>query len=168
MPKSAPPIGGPTTADRRLPAGHDPGGGGELALRNDAAQRARLRPRVERSRAPLDERDEHDRPEDDPVEQDQRGEASDGERTDGVGADHHPPTVPAVGCEPGRERQSANGSIRANATRPAFAAEPVNASTSSGYAIVVSCAPRPERSCPVWSSMKSRFRRRGTAVTSRR
>jgi hypothetical protein len=50
---------------------------------------------------------------------------------------------------------------------PAFAADPVTASTSSGYAIDVDCVPAFESSCPTWSSMKSRFRRRGAAVTRR-
>jgi hypothetical protein len=48
---------------------------------------------------------------------------------------------------------------------PAFAGEPVRARASSGYAIVVISEPMLETSRPDWSSMKSRFRRRGTVVT---
>lgn len=64
---------------------------------------------------------------------------------------------------PAGSAKSAQGRVRANETIPAFAADPVTASTSSGYAIDVDCVPVSESSCPIWSSMKSRFRRRGTA-----
>jgi hypothetical protein len=51
---------------------------------------------------------------------------------------------------------------------PAFAGEPVSASASSAYAIAAICEPRLDTSCAIWSSMKSRFRRRGIAVIRRR
>ena len=59
----------------------------------------------------------------------------------------------------------ATGRMRANATNPALAGEPVMPRTSSGYAIDVIRDPRFESSCPAWSSTKSRLRRRGTAFT---
>jgi hypothetical protein len=68
---------------------------------------------------------------------------------------------------PAGSANTAEGRVRANATMPAFAADPVTASTSSGYAIDVDCVPASESSCPAWSSRKSRLRRRGTAVTRR-
>jgi hypothetical protein len=71
-------------ADRGLPAGHDGHGRGQLALRHDGPKRTRLRRREDRGAAPLDERDERDRPEDDLVEEDQRAEASDGKSAAGV------------------------------------------------------------------------------------
>jgi len=46
--------------------------------------------------------------------------------------------------------------------------ECVTARTSSGNAIDVDDVPALDSSCPICSSMKSRFRRRGTAVTRRR
>jgi hypothetical protein len=66
---------------------------------------------------------------------------------------------------PAGSAKSACGIVRAKRTKPALVAEPVRASTSSGYAIDVNRVPMLESSCPVWSSMKSRFRRRGTAFT---
>jgi len=51
----------------------------------------------------------------------------------------------------------------ANETRPALAGECVSASVSSGYAIDAMAVPTAESSCPVWNSMKSRFRRSGTS-----
>jgi hypothetical protein len=66
---------------------------------------------------------------------------------------------------PAKTASSAQGRVRANDTTPAFAADPVTASTSRGYAIDVDWLPVLDSSCPSWSSMKSRFRRRGTAVT---
>ena len=70
-------------------------------------------------------------------------------------------------ASPAGSASSAMGRPRAKATRPAFAAEPVTASTSSGYAIDVDCVPVLESSCPAWSSRKSRLRRSGSAVNSR-
>ena len=51
-------------------------------------------------------------------------------------------------------------------TRPAFAAEPVTARTSSGYASAETLDPNVESSCPAWSSMKSRLRRSGAMLTT--
>jgi hypothetical protein len=97
-----------------------------------------MRRREERERGALDEADDHDEPERRPVRRDRDGE------------DGNP--------------KSANGRRRANPTAPAFAAEPVTASTS-GYATNVSWLPTLESSWPLWSSIKSRFRYRGTADT---
>ena len=53
------------------------------------------------------------------------------------------------------------------ATTPAFAGECVTASTSSGYAIAVTCVPIDESSRPVTRSTKSRFRRSGGLTAKR-
>jgi hypothetical protein len=51
---------------------------------------------------------------------------------------------------------------------PALAGECVIASTSNGNAIDDDDVPALDSSCPISNDMKSRFRRRGTAVTRRR
>ena len=71
-------------------------------------------------------------------------------------------------ASPAGSANSAIGSSRANPTSPACAAEPVSASTSSGYAIPVIDDPPLESSCAAWSRRKSRLRWSGVAVTSRR
>ena len=68
-------------------------------------------------------------------------------------------------ANPAGSAKSTHGRLRANPTTPALAGECVTARTSSGNAIDVVCVPRFDSSCPIWSSMKSRLRRRGTAVT---
>ena len=53
------------------------------------------------------------------------------------------------------------------AISPAFAAECVTASASSGYAMPEMLEPKVERSCPACSSMKSRLRQSGADVLTR-
>src|SRR6476620_7350064 len=68
-------------------------------------------------------------------------------------------------ARPAGSVRSAEVRVRANATIPAFAGDCVTASTSSGYAIDVDDEPAFDSSCPACNNMKSRLRRRGTAVT---
>ena len=51
-------------------------------------------------------------------------------------------------ASPAGSAKSAIASSRTNATTPAFAGEPVSASTSSGYAIEVICEPALDNSSP--------------------
>jgi hypothetical protein len=99
------------------------------------------------------------------VDHDRGGENTEREHADGVRDDHQPPAVQWSAATPAGSASSAAGSMRTNETTPVFAADPVTSRTRSGYAIAVDCVPMLESSCPVWSSMKSRFRRRGTAFT---
>jgi hypothetical protein len=69
---------------------------------------------------------------------------------------------------PAGSANRATGRMRANETTPAFAAEPVTPSTSSGYAIVVACVPAFDSNWPNCSSMKSRLRCSGPLATRRR
>ena len=96
---------------------------------------------------------------------DRRDEHADRDDAHAVGSDHQPLPVPAVrrDARPAARRAPAAACAR-RATKPALAAEPVSASTSSGYAIDVSRVPMFESSCPVWSSMKSRLRRSGSVL----
>ena len=140
---------------------------GQLAPRHDRAQGADLRRREHRGGRALDERDD--------------GIAQKASASSAIAAARLPiasaRTTSAAtisrfrfhrsASEARGEREERQGRMRANATRPAFAAEPVSASTSSGYASIVACVPAWDSSCPVWSSRKSRLRPSGTVLTRR-
>ena len=159
---------GARDTDGRLAPGDDGHGTGQLLRRHDGAERARLG-RAEQGRsAPFDERDERDHPVVDLVGDDQQAQRPDDERSHRVSRDHEPPAAPVVCREPGRQREERHGEQPDERDEPRLRGGAVSASTSSGYAIEVICEPALERRSPVWSRRKSRFRRRGVAVTGRR
>ena len=147
---------------RRAARPDDAHGRRQLLPRDDGAERSGVRGVEEDGARALDEGDDHDLPERHPVEEDRRGQSSRSRAlaprrprsSAACGSSDRPRRLPA-----GRRRPC--GTSPAKPTNPAFAGECVTASTSSGYAIAVTCDPSVESSRPVSSSTKSRFRRSG-------
>ena len=132
--------------DRRRAPVCAPTAAGSWRARHDRAQCSGRRCAEEDGARPFDERDERDLPE-------RRPGAAGSSSTRLAIASARTPSAAIIirlrfqrsAAMPAGSAKSASGISRANETMPAFAGECVSASTSSGYAIVVSCEPVLER-----------------------